>query len=102
MAKAPKKKKLLNMSAVLRKGFDKLEAGDWDVSTVPSEEIVETSRTTIRGKNKADTAKLRALFNPTMAQVSIVKREYTGGSPTGKRGRPSLEALGYAEAAEAA
>ncbi len=98
-AKAAKPKKLINMSAVLRKGFDKLEGDGWDVSTVPSEEIVEVSRKTLRGKTAKDTATLRKAFNPTMAQVSIVKREYTGGSPTGKRGRPSLKALGYADAA---
>ncbi len=92
--------KLLNMSAVLRKGYAKLEADGWDVNTVPSAEIVEVSRKTIRGKSKADTAKLRKAFKPTPAQVSIVKREFTGGSPTGERGRPSLEELGYvAEAA---
>jgi hypothetical protein len=92
-------KKLLNQSATLRKGLDKLEAAGWDVATVSSTEIVETSRTTLRGKTKNETKKLRAAFKPTAAQVSIVKREYTGGSPTGKPGRPSHADIGVEEAA---
>jgi hypothetical protein len=92
-------KKLLNMSAVLRAGYDKLVKAGWDVNTVSSEEIVEVSRKTIRGKNKADTSKMREAFNPTPAQVSIVKREYTKGSPTGRRGRPTHASIGLEDAA---
>ena len=100
MAKAtkPAPKKLLNMSAVLRTGMERLDKAGWDLSTVPTAEIINTSRMTIRRKDKALTEKLRNAFNPTAAQVSIVKREFTGGSPTGERGRPSFEDLGHGEA----
>lgn len=83
----------LNMSHYLRQAMEKLVAEGWDLHTVPTAEIVAKGKSLIRDK------KLRDSFEPTNAQVSIVKRSFTNGSPTRKPGRPSYESLGYTEEA---
>ena len=82
----------LSMSARLRAACEKLEADGWDLNTVNHSEIVSAAKRNLKAKE-------RQSFNPTNAQVSIVKREFTGGSPSGKRGRPSHTAIGLEEAA---
>lgn len=81
----------VNMSHYLRVVMLALVSDGWDLATVSTEEIISKARGKIRDKD------LREKFQPTAAQVSIVKRSLNGGSPTGKPGRPSLEALGYEE-----
>ncbi len=83
----------VSMSDRLRAAYDYFEAEGWDVATISTSEIVAKAKSLIRGK---EAQALRDAFNPTPAQVSIVKREYTGGSPTGGRGRPSHESIGMA------
>lgn len=95
MKKGKRKGGGLNMSHYLRQAMEKLAAAGWDLNTVPTSEIVTEARKLIRGKNADETAKLRIAFNPASSQVSIVKRSFTEGSPTGKPGRPSFESLGY-------
>ena len=82
----------LSMSARLRAAYTKLAADGWDLNTVGNAEVVAMAKKGLKGA-------VRANFNPTPAQVSIVKREFTGGSPTGQQGRPSDKSIGYAEAA---
>lgn len=97
--KGTKRNGQVTMSDRLRAGMDKLVKAGWDLSTVSTAEIIDTSCKLIRGKNAEETAKLRKEFAPTAAQVSIVKREFTGGYGVGKVGRPSFETLGYTEEA---
>jgi hypothetical protein len=82
----------LSMSARLRAACEKLESEGWDLNTVGYDEIVSLAKRPLKGQN-------RKSFNPTAAQVSIVKREFTGGSPSGKQGRPSDVAIGVGKAA---
>jgi|TARA_Y100000034_G_C6907183_1_gene421382 hypothetical protein len=92
MAKKTKNaKRKVSMSARLRKAMDRISA-TWDLATVSTADIIKEAKKGLRGTE-------RELFNPTAAQVSIVKREYTGGSPTGQRGRPSHESVGIVEEA---
>lgn len=86
----------VSMSDRLRAAYEQLIAEGWDINTVSTADIVSLARKLIKGRGSKDA---KANFNPTPAQVSIVKREYTGGSPTGGRGRPSHESIGLVEAA---
>jgi len=91
--KSPAKpKKKYNMSALLRRAMQYFADNDWDLNTISTDEIVAKARTYVANNDKAK-------FNPFESQVSIVKREFTGGSPTGKRGRPTHVAIGLVEAA---
>ena len=63
----------LSMSARLRAAYQTLADGNWDLNTVSNAEVVAMAKKGLKGA-------VRANFNPTPAQVSIVKREFTGGS----------------------
>lgn len=79
----------INMSFYLRRVMEKLQADGWDLSTVPTKEIIAKAKSLVRGRDKTETYELKAAFEPTPAQVSIVKRSLTGGH--GKVvGRPVL------------
>jgi|TARA_Y100000034_G_C6907183_1_gene421385 hypothetical protein len=79
--------KKLSMSERLRRAMTKLQNQGWDLGTCSYADIVAVARKNLKGDAKA-------AFAPTAAQVSIVKREFTGGSPSGERGRPSHASVG--------
>jgi hypothetical protein len=98
VTKGTKRGGKVSMSDRLRSGLHRLGL-HYDLNVVSTEQIVTTSRNLIRAATKKETKVLREAFNPTAVQVSIVKREFTGGSPTGKRGRPSHASIGLVDEA---
>jgi len=65
----------------LRNAMQRLDDAGWDLNTIPTCEIISEARFK---KGEA----------PSAVHVSIVKREFTGGSPSGKRGRPTHQSIG--------
>ncbi len=89
---AATKIKKLSISARLRTVLTRLDNAGWDVGTVSYNEIVRLAKKNIKNADE------REAFAPKPPHVSIIKRDFTKGSPTGKRGRPSHASLGMVEA----
>jgi hypothetical protein len=59
-----------------------------DLNVIVTSSIIQEARESIDNYNE------QKAFNPSAVHVSIIKREFTGGSPSGRPGRPTHESIG--------